>query len=1144
MSLTLGSWATYAQNPTVSLPAQQMSYKELFRDIEKQTKMSVDYNNNLLDVNKQVTLASKSGSVSNILSEGFKGTGIGFRIENSHILLFESTEKQQQPAQNARIITGTVTDPEGYPVIGANVIEKANPQNGCVTDIDGNFSLSVPSGSTLIVSYIGYNPQEVVVEKKDKYNIILKEDLQNLEEVVVVGYGVQKKVNMTGSVSAVNGDELSKRPVANATQSLQGLVPGLLVTNGDSGRPGGSGTLSLRGQGNLSNTANPYVLVDGVEMSLSEVNPNDIESISVLKDAAASAIYGARAAYGVILVTTKRGQDGQMRVNYQGTVGWSAPTVLPDMANSYDFAVYFNEACRNASVAEQYSDEKLALLKQYVKDPTGIDCWSELTSNNLVAAFENTAKGVGNVDYFDLHYKEHAFKQNHNLSLSGGGKKAQYYVSGGVYTEDGLLRYADMDYKRFNFNANLNSQITNWLTMKINTKYMHSDQDTPFGTGGLSEGFYHSLARFRPTVSEIDPNGHFTELTMIPYLQSGTYTDNVRDNMTLMGVFDVQPLKDWHIFLEYTYRLGNQKYQALNVAPMIPGRDNETLYKGTRSELGIAENGMFTRSMSQNNYQAVNLYTNYLLSIADAHNFALMAGYQEDKNNYSYMFNQVKDLISTTNPGLSLSTGTQTMSESRTGWATRGFFGRINYDYQGKYLLEANGRYDGSSRFASDHRWGFFPSVSVGWNITRESFMQPITNTLSNLKLRGSYGLLGNQNGASLYTFASTMNIVTQGSYYFSNGRQMYIQAPGVIDPNTTWEKVKSANIGLDFGFFGNSLTGTFDIFQRDTRDMLGPTADFADMFGASAPNTNNACMRNRGWELSLMYRGKIGSDITYSVNGSVSDATSKVTKYENPTGTDPAGNWYKGRSVGEIWGYRASGLIQTQAEADEYNSKHDLSYISGLPWTPGDVKYLDINNDGKVNNGKNVLGDMGDVSIIGNTTPRYQYTFGGLISWKGLSLNLMFQGVGKRDWAPGSGAVYFWGSGAYAQVTVFDEHLDYWREDNTNAYYPKPYTAGAGAIGKYRNKTSQVCDRYLQNAAYLRMKNLTLSYELPESWMKTIGLSKTQVFFSGENLLTFTKLANMFDPEAIFTQNTYTSEGGKNYPINKVLSVGLTINL
>ncbi|MGL5547872.1 MAG: TonB-dependent receptor domain-containing protein, partial [Tannerellaceae bacterium] len=351
-------------------------------------------------------------------------------------------------------------------------------------------------------------------------------------------------------------------------------------------------------------------------------------------------------------------------------------------------------------------------------------------------------------------------------------------------------------------------------------------------------------------------------------------------------------------------------YDALNVAPMIPGMDGTTMYKGTRGELGVATNGRFTRAEEATNYQTINLYTNYLFTLNEKHNFAFMGGYQEENSDYRYLKNNVVDLISTTNPGLELGTGDRITVDTRNGWATRGFFGRINYDYDGKYLVEANGRYDGSSRFAADHRWGFFPSVSLGWNITRESFMEPITNVLPVLKLRGSYGLLGNQNGAGLYTFASTMGIQSLGNYYFTDGRQMYIKAPGVIDPNTTWEKVESKNLGLDFGFFNNALSGTFDVFQRDTKDMLGPTADLADMFGADAPQTNNARMRNRGWELTLQYKGTIGKDIEYTVGGLLSDATSEVTRYENPTGTNPAGNWYVGKRVGEIWGYRASGLI------------------------------------------------------------------------------------------------------------------------------------------------------------------------------------------------------------------------------------------
>lgn len=1057
------------------------------------------------------------------------------------MLLFSSTMMAQTLS-----ISGKVTDKNSQePVIGASVLIEGTT-NGTITDVDGHFMLSnVPAKGNLVISYIGYATQTLPINGKTNFSIALVEDTETLDEVVVVGYGVQKKVNLTGSVSAVKGDALERRPVADATQSLQGMVPGLLVSNSNTGRPGGSGSLTLRGQGNLDNNANPYILVDGVEMSLSDVNPNDIENISVLKDAAACAIYGARAAYGVILVTTKKGEEGKMRVNYQGTVGWSAPTVLPDMVDSYQFAKYWNAGCVNAGSPRLYSDEKLALLQQYIQDPGSVDPWFELPANaNMNPAFENSESGVGNTNYFDLHYKDWAFKQNHNLSLSGGGKLAQYYISGGYYSEDGILRYADMDYSRYNFTANITSQITKWLKLKVNTKFMHSDQDTPFGDGGLSEGFYHSLARFRPTVSPIDPNGHFTELTMIPYLQSGTYTNTQRDRLNITTGLEFQPVKNWFIFLDYTYKLMNVEYEALNVAPLIYGADGVSTSKGVRDELGVSPDGKFTRSYGRTRYQTINLYTNYLFTLADKHNFTLMAGYQEEDSDYSYMKNAITGLYSTTNPNVGMGTGDKTVVDTRNGWATRGFFGRINYDYDGRYLLELNGRYDGSSRFASGHRWGFFPSVSVGWNISREAFMSSLTDVVSNLKLRASYGLLGNQAGAALYTFAATMELNNSlGNYIFADGRNIFTKSPLVVNPATTWEKVESKNIGLDFGFFGNALTGSFDVFQRDTKDMLGPGTDFPDFFGAIAPQTNNARMRNRGWELSLNYRGKIGKDIQYSIGGMLSDAVSEVTEYANETNTDPKEQWYTGKKVGEIWGYRADGLIQTQEEADAYNEKYDLSFISGKPWTPGDVKYRDLNGDKKINNGKNQLGDMGDMTVIGNTTPRYQYTINGSISWKGLSLSMMFQGVAKRDWNPGT-APYFWGSGAYAQVTVFKEHLDYWSESNPNAYYPKPYIHTAGGVTPFRNKTMTTSDRYIQSGAYCRLKNVTLSYDLPAAWVNKVGLDKVQVFFSGENLLTFTPLKGMFDPEAIFTGNSYQSEGGKNYPMNRVLSFGVIVNL
>lgn len=1042
--------------------------------------------------------------------------------------------------QQKSACSGIVYDESGEPLIGASVRVKGTNQ-GTNTNSDGRFTIpGVKKGATIVVSYIGYQTQEIAWDGNN-LAVSLKEADGSLDEVVVVGYGVQKKVNLTGAVSTVKGEEMEQRPVADAVQALQGMVPGLTI-NSDAGL-GNSGSISLRGQGNLSGSSSPYILVDGVEMDLSEVNPNDILNISVLKDAAACSIYGARAAYGVILVTTKRGEGGKMRVSYQGNTAWTTPTVLPDMVDSYTFAKYWNDGCVNAGSPRLYSDEKLSLLQQYCNDPTSVDPWQELPAgHSMNPAFENSESGIGNTNYFDLHYKNFAFRQKHNVSLSGGNQKAQYFVSGGFYGEDGILRYADIDLQRYNFNASLNSQLTSWLKLTTNIKLHHMDRNTPFGDGGLSYGFYHSLARFRPTVCDVDPNGNFTELTMIPYLQSGTYTSRAGDGVNATGGLVITPVKNWTINADYTYKMRHAEYEAVNVAPNIYAADGVTTSLGVRDELGVYPDGKYTTSMDRTRYQSLNLYTNYVLEIGK-HNANFMVGFQEETNSYKYLKNTITGLYSFSNPNVGMGTGDRTTVDTRNGWATRGFFGRINYSYADRYLLEVNGRYDGSSRFASDHRWGFFPSVSLGWNIHKEKFMQNCKN-VSNLKLRGSWGLLGNQAGAALYTYAATMNINGGlGSYVFSDGRVMYTLAPGVVNPLTTWEKVESKDLGLDFGFFDNRLTGTFDVFQRDTKDMLGPGEDYPDFFGATAPQTNNACMRNVGWELALSWRGRIGKDVTYQVGGSLSDATAEVTEYMNPTLTDPAGTWYEGKKVGEIWGYRVEHLIQDQAEADAYNAAYDLSYISAKDWTPGDVKYIDLNGDGKIDRGNNVLGDMGDMEVIGSSLPRFQYTINGNIAWKGLSLSLMFQGVGKRDWNPGT-AVYFWGWGPYAQVTVFDQHLDYWREDNKDAYYPKPYIHSAGGVGPFRNKNMQTNDRYMQNASYCRLKNVTLSYSLPQEWIYKAHLSKVQVYLSGENLLTFTPLAKMFDPESIYTSNSYTSEGGKNYPLNKVISVGLVVNL
>lgn len=1040
-------------------------------------------------------------------------------------------------------ITGKVIDAFNNPVESVTVTVKGT-QLVTTTNANGNFSIEdVNENAILVFTSIGYKTMQVPVRNRRLIDITLEQETESLNDVVVVGYGTQKKINLTGAVSEIKGSDISNRPVVNATQSLQGLVPGLNVNVGTSTRPGQSFNLNIRGIGNLSNSDNPYVLVDGFEMSLANVNPNDIESISVLKDASTSAIYGARAAYGVILVTTKKGTPDKMSVSYAGNVGYTSPVKLPAMVNSFEFAKYFNAATFNALGIRQYSEEKLALLEQYVKDPTGISSYPEINQNSPYPGFENNANGVANSNWFTFHYKPYARRQNHNVSLSGGNKLTQFYVSAGYYNEDGVLRFADINYDRYNLNANITSQLTGWLKIKANTKYTKSKYRTPFTDGSFEQNFFNGLSRMRPNFSPYGLNGDYSEASMVPYLQSGTRADDDNSTLALIAGLEIEPVKRWKIFADLNVRQINGDFSALKVPGTIYGIDG-TPIAVNRTEYAIPLKGSYNRTSDNSFYISPNLYTSYSHSINNSHNFLFTVGYQQEANVFKSITAGALDLISSTRPGINLVTGEKTVTEARNHWATQGAFGRLTYNFKQKYLFEVNGRYDGSSRFAPDSRWGFFPSVSAGYNIAQENFISNNIPWINQLKIRGSFGYLGNQSGAGLYSYLENMNIVIPRSggfgtrWYYGSARESYINVPGSYNPNITWEKVESTNLGVDFQLFSNRLSGSFDIYQRNTRDMMGPTLDIADMYGATPPNSNNADLRTRGWEMSLDWKGKINNDLSYSIGGLMSDYQSVITKYENPTNFDPPNAWYAGKVAGEIWGYRASGLIQTTKEADEYN-KLNRSHLSALDWKPGDVKFTDLNNDGKINNGNRVLGDMGDMEIIGNSTPRYAYSFNAGLNWKGLGFYMLWQGIGKRDFTPQLLDSYFWGSASFAQVTVFEQHLDYWTPETPDAYYPNPYASAVGPIRSYANKTQTISDRYLQNAAYLRLKNVTISYALPSSLISKVKLSRVNVFVTGENLYTRTKLAEMFDPETLAALANGT---GKLYPLSKVFSFGMNL--
>lgn len=1135
------------QNQRISVDFRNSSVKEVFHEIERISDYTVFYRSEDLTDLKQINESFFNKPVSEILDDVLDETNLSYVLKNRVIVVLPK-DHSEIVIQQSRNVSGVITDSNDDPVPGATIAVKGTAI-GTISDASGRYSLAnVPANATLVFSFVGMKSQEIAIGERATIHVKMEEETVGIEEVIAIGYGVQKKVNLTGSVAVVDGETLSKRPVANSTASLQGIAPGLFVSiPGDGGTPGRNYTLNIRGQGTLDGTESPYVLVDGVEMDLGRVNPNDIESISVLKDASASAIYGSRAAFGVILVTTKKGAAGKLKISYQGTAGWTSPNNMPESVNSYEFALVFNQGTANTGVTTQYTDEILAQLKQVCEDPSSVNPYpnSKITSNtSMTDNFINNSNNLANTDWWNFQFKDFAFKQNHDISISGGTENTQYYVSGGYYGEEGLLQYADIRYQRYNFNSTVTSGLTSWLKFKAGTKLAYSDYDTPLGNGALNEdNFYTEITRMRPNISPYDLNGNFTAASMVPYLQSGTYTETIRSDVAVTGSFEAKPIasRNWNIFLDYTYKHDSWNNEALRVPGTFYGIDG-TSYTQYRSEIYTESSTAFTRSMTDIEYKTINLYSNYSFTLGKKHNFKALAGYQEEDYNYKYLYNQVTDLLTTTNSGLELGSGNgeTTINDTRYSWATRGFFGRANYDYDGKYLLEFSCRYDGSSRFASNNRWGFFPSVSAGWNIARENFIDPVKDILNYFKIRASWGSLGNQSGAGLYTFASTMEMSgSSGSWIFQDGPVTYLQSPDPIDSNVTWETVETLNAGFDFGLWNNKLSGNFDIFERTTSDMLGPSEDVADMYGADVPNTNNATMRTRGWELSLTYRGKIARVIDYSITGMIYDAQSKVLEYNNPTGTDPNSNWYAGKKVGEIWGYRTGGLLQTD-DIDAYTSRYNTSYLTSVPFTAGDIRFLDLNDDDAIDRGTSVLGDMGDFTVIGNDTPRYQYSINGSITWKGLSLSMLWQGVGKRDYNP-AGDHMFLGPNTYSTTSVFKEHLDYWTEENPDAYFAKPYVHNNTNTANYIAKTGRYAnDYYLQDASYIRLKNLTVGYDLPKIWINRAKIDKATVFFTGENLLTFSKMIGFFDPELVFV----SENGGQNYMLTKTFSLGLTITL
>ncbi len=1050
-------------------------------------------------------------------------------------------------AQNAITVKGVVNDAMG-PVIGASVVEKGTT-NGVITGIDGDFVLTVPSNATLTISYVGYKTVDVPVAGKTTISVTLQEDNEMLDEVVVVGFGTQKKVNLTGSVGVTTSKELESRPVSTATQALQGLVPGLNITT-NTGELDKNMSINIRGNGTIGqgSSGSPLILIDGMEGDLNTVNPQDIENISVLKDAAAASIYGSRAPFGVILVTTKKGSAGKTTINYNNNFRFSSPIRMPEQMDSYTFANYYNYAAKNAKWGDQFSQATLQRMLDY--QAAGNSNVGGLLTDGKVwgkPAGDPFTTGYANVDWYKEIYKESAFSQEHNLSMSGGNERVSYYASLGFLDQNGLLRHGEDTKQRFNITAKLNANLTSWLKFNYSMRYTRQDNSRPSRFGS---GLYEKIGRQTwPNLPVYDENGYYhngNADTPAMQLALGGVYGSQNDRIYHQGAFIIEPIKNWITHVEFNYSTNTTDTRSTS----IPYYNHDV----NGNEINTNGTSSLSQSFTKNNYANWNIYTNYSLTLDEVHNFKAMLGFQSEEQRQK-AFNatgyglQVEDL-----PELNLISNTQgngnyqapSVGGSRNEWASAGFFGRLNYDYQGRYMAEANLRYDGTSRFRRGSRWQWSPSFSLGWNIAQESFWKDFEKVCNQLKLRLSYGVLGNMNTTGWYPTYRNMSLGSaNGSWLYnpsSPTRPNTANVDGLISTVLTWEKVRSWNVGLDFGLFNNRLTGSFDYFIRYTDNMVGPAIELPAVLGVSVPATNNSDLKTKGWELTVAWQDRLDNGFRYSARLNLSDARTYIERYpDNPTNS--LDKYLEGRETGEIWGYTTVGIAQTQAEMDAHLAAVGGQSALGNEWGAGDIMYKDLDNEPGINAGARTIDDHGDLSVIGNNTPRLHFGIDLNASWKGFDVRAFFQGVMKRDlWI---GSPMFWGVTSNMWWSAgFKEHGDFWHDQplglpgheipaNTDAYYPRP------VFDTSRNQ--QVQTRYLQDASYIRLKNLQFGYTLPKQLVKKAGFENCRIFVSGENLWTGTSLNRTFDPE---TATGGYSSYGNSYPLTSTWSFGLSLTL
>ena len=1142
------SASVYSQSTKFSFEFKDEKIVDILREIEDQSDFRFLYQNEQVDVERRVSLNITDATVENILSNLFKNENVTNKVFEDNLVLIipeKTIFSDLYDSVQQKSVSGTVVDKNGQPLPGVTIFIKGTTA-GTISDSEGKFQLEIPATAKILqFSFVGMKIQEIAIGDKTQFMVVMESETYGLEEVVVVGYGTQKKINLTGAVSTVSSSVLEDKPIATMAEGLQGAIPSLNINfhGGDPGRQ--TADLNIRGYESI-NGGSPYVLIDGVPMNIQDINPADVESITVLKDAAASAIYGAKAGFGVILVTTKGGQSqDEIEIRYNNETAFSTPILkgYDVLDNSHDYVTYQNIMANNDRLSPMFNTSMVEGVQAYYEDPE---------NSPEYAIIDGRFEFYGYNNWMDMMIRDFSPSYKNNLSISGGTKMGNYFVSVGNYTKEGIYKIGNDTYSRNNLLMKLNQNVTDWLSFdqKLSINMIKTERPYTYNAprlqvSGILTGDGPTTPLKFPENDPLYPQyaGMYFD-NIAGYYDEGGRDVQTRSDMWMTAGMNLRPVSNLNIRTDFSYNMGNSlQKQAVNQIDFINAESIGTTATIINGDTG---NDFVSAKHYNNKGYIFNAYAEYEIKNIDNHYIKAMVGFNQEWRNLFSLSGIGYELITPALPNIATTIGTRSAGSSEAHYALRGAFYRLNYIYKEKYLVELNGRYDGTSRFPKNDRFGFFPSASVGWRISEEGFMSGIRSVLNNLKVRASYGQLGNQelviNGATdYYPYIASMPVNSQGLMVLDNDRTTVIKPAGLVSPTLTWETIQTQNIGLDFALFKHRLDGSFDYFIRDTKDMLLAKV-YPYILATAAPLENGAGLRTKGWEFMLSWNDRITNDFSYHLRFSLWDSQSEITKYINTSGT--LFDYYEGMKIGEIWGYETEGLFQSE---DEIAAAADQSGF-GVSWYPGDLHYsdqltVDTNDDGIpdeadgiINSGDYTVDNHGDMMVIGNSSPRYSYGFNLDVYYKNWSLGVFIQGIGKRDYAPGYNfnAWWPWDKGSVIQQSAID---NYWSPENPDAYWFLPTSDN--------RKNRQASTRYLQDASYLRLKSLTLQYSLPQQLIGKIGLSKAQVFISGQNLWTHSNLWNNRDPESM-TGNSYDPNQGIDirltYPLQRTYNVGVNL--